>query len=134
MWIKLHYETFRIRIQPQLPNLLLRHLSLIRTHLLFGLFGKPVLHKVEQAPVDVGAVGEGDGARAAAHGALALSAFLHLDEAPHAEEVCAGQADGFEGDGGADDACVVVDVWDDGEEAFGEGLHEGAWEGDGWGE
>lgn len=55
---------------------------------------------------------------------MILPALLHLDEAPDAEEVPTGEPDGLEGDAGADGAGVVVDMGNNGEEDFADGLHE----------
>lgn len=66
----------------------------------------------------------GENGRRTAHRTIALSALLHLDEAAHAEEVAALEADRLERDARADHARVVVDVRDDGQQRLAEGLHE----------
>lgn len=62
----------------------------------------------------------------------AFPPLLHLHKTPHAEEVPAVEPDGAEGEVGADEAAVVVERGDDGDERLAEGLKQFAGE-RGWG-
>jgi hypothetical protein len=63
-------------------------------------------------------------ARRATHRAVGVAAFLHLDQAPDTEEMPAGEAYGLERDAGADEALVVVQRRDYGEQRRAELLHQ----------